>query len=405
MAVRKTAKTTKGSKAPEETGHAEQMQYAEHFKAVAAAAEQNYPDALHAWMHEEKIKQHWMSSGSVSLDMALGGLGLPCGRLIEAWGPTGAGKTSLALEIAWHIQRNTGKGIVFMDVEHKFDRSLLFQWRGGFDPNLTKFVEPNSGEEAFGIMQQYVQNPGTGLIILDSVSGIVATDILEDEKGKNPIGHQSRLIAQYLPKISGWASKTGVSILLVNQIRAKIVNQQGGTVNPKVMGVARLTKSGGNALDHWICVSLFVDKTAKDKDYFNDGSKQTGHWAKVLVYKNHAGPTIFKDFHLCLQYGKGFDDVMELVDRGVQLGIVSRAGAWYSVQDKRAQGLVNLVSTCRENPGILDYIRAEIKNMITSGIVLEPSTLETGPEGLSWDGPDVGVEVLLPITDSTQVDP
>jgi recombination protein RecA len=355
------------------------------FEMAAKTVEKDYPEAYHCYLwEEEKMQQHYFSSGSVSVDAAVGGRGLPKGRIIELWGSTGSGKTSLALDIAWHLQRETGGGVVFEDIEHKLDRSLLKTWRGGFIPELTRYEEPFSGEEAFGILERYVQSQGVCAIIMDSVSGLVSTDIIDADEDKNPIGHQARLITRFLPKIAGLASRTGVVLLFVNQVRAKI------DVNPMSKGKARLTKTGGNALGHYVCISLLMEKN--NSRLIKKGNTVTGHWSKVFVYKNHAGPTPFDSFELCLEYGKGFDTIAELVDRSISGGIFIPSGSWFIVGEDKIQGKDNLIEYVRERPEIQAQLWTEIKDMQAPTIV-EPIALS--PDTLIFNDLDEGIEVTL----------
>jgi len=382
------AKLTKGTKGTEFKKEKKEIDPLKAFQMTSAAVETKFAEtAYHAWLHDaEKMKQYRFSSGSISVDTALGGEGLPYGRIIEVWGPSQSGKTSWALETAWHLQRRRreegkGYGVVFMDIEHKFDRRLLYQWRGGFLPEATKFEEPFTGDAAFGMLLHYVESMGTCMVIVDSVSAIRSSEMLDKDDQKTNFGAPAKLIGDWLPKISTAATMTGVPIMFVNQVRAKL------DAGPKAMGRAKLRKYGGMAYDHWVCVSLYLGKST----VINDGLRDLGHMAKMVIYKNHSGPTMFKEFKLKLDYGRQFDTTYELVDRATQLSIISGgAGGHYKIGDVAIHGKDNLYAEVRGNLGLQSYLWDEIMKMQ----VHQPLP-ETDLSTTSWAIEDEGVEITL----------
>jgi recombination protein RecA len=342
------------------------------------AVVKSFSNAFHAWMHEtEKLKQKRFSSGSVGMDCALGGEGLPEGRITELWGPPSGGKTSLALDIAWHRQQqclerrrngelNVGAGVVFVDQEHKFDRRLLEQWRGGFDPEWTIFEEPFSGEDAFGIMLQYAESAGTAIIILDSVTALRPASVLAKADQTTHYGVQAGLVSDWLPKLSGAAARTGVPMILINQVRA---NVDGGQF---AKGINRFTKGGGWSLKHWVAISMFLEKF---QDGFKKGSvdasgkyvKQDsvfkGHWARATVMRNHSGRTFFNKFEMFLEHGRRFLTAAELNRMAVALGIIKTRGAWYDIGEQACNGEENAVSYIDSNPEIAKSLWTNIRDL------------------------------------------
>jgi recombination protein RecA len=358
------------------------------FKMAAAAVDKKFPKAFHAWLHEDdKLIQRRFSSGSISLDTAMDGKGLPHGRIIEVWGPSGGGKTSWALETAWHLQRQTGLGVVFMDLERKFDPSLLNKWQGGFLPNMTRLEMPESGEDAFATLLYYLESEGTGIVIMDSVSAIRSSKVLEADDQETYFGASAKLIGEWLPKISSASARTGVPILFVNQVRAKL------DAGKKARGRAKLRKYGGMAYDHWVCVSLFLGRIGAP---LNDGARDYAQWSKMVVYKNHSCDTKFKEWNLLLNYGTGFDNVAELVDRASSIGIISTNGSWLTLGDIQVQGKAAMLDAVRQAPDAQKYLWDEVKRMQLLSQTAPVTSDESYAAPGSWtDAEEDGVEVTI----------
>ena len=364
------------------------------FQMAALAASTNFADAFQSFIYDsDKMRHNYYDTGSISLNTALGGRGIVEGRIVEVWGPPKAGKTSLALEIAWNIQNLTNKGVVFVDIEHKLDRTLFSSWKGGFKPNLTYYIEPWTGEQAFDVILSFVQSPGVGAIILDSVSGLLPSAFMDGES--NQMAQQASLIRNKLPTISALASKAGVTILTVNQARAKL------EINKYVKGRYKLRKTGGYALEHWTAVSMYMDKDgaktsdAMKKGFLTDGQRDLGHWAKIYIDKNNTGDTLLKEINLCLIYGYGFDMVADLIDRAVSVGLIVQSGSWYAIDDINVQGEANLRAELKARPKLLNKLKTDMESMQMASVdahelgIIDNAQEIGGADGLELDASEL----------------
>jgi recombination protein RecA len=355
------------------------------FEMTASTIESKFKNTFHAWLYEkEKLRQYRFSSGSVGLDTALGGEGLPEGRLIEIYGPPSSGKTSLGLEIAWHRQQDALKkraagdlsvpaGIVFVDAEHKFDRRLLDNWRGGFHPDHTIFAEPATGEDAFGLMFSYAESAGTALIMLDSVSALQPKDKLKKDDQSTHYGVQAGFIADWLPKLTGAAARTGVPMILINQVRANLKATQ------YTKNINRYNKGGGYSLKHQVSVSIFFDKTqmgykkgTKDDSgkFVQEDSQYKGQWSRGTIIRNHSGDTFFNDFDVFLEFGKRFLTAGELLAMGESLGVLKKGGGGnYTIYGQHYRGLDQATEFIDTHPDILKRLWDDVKTMQLVGRV------------------------------------
>jgi len=349
------------------------------FQMTANAVEGKFKNTFHAWLYEEeKLRQYRFSSGSIGLDTALGGEGLPEGRLIEIYGPPSSGKTSLGLEIAWHRQQEALRkraagdlsvppGIVFIDAEHKFDRRLLSNWRGGFHPDYTIFAEPGTGEDAFGLMFSYAESAGTALIMLDSISALQPKDKLKKDDQATHYGVQAGFIADWLPKLTGAAARTGVPMILINQVRANLKATQ------YTKNVNRYNKGGGYSLKHQVSVSIFFDKDqmgykrgtkGDDGKFVQEDSQYKGQWSKGTIMRNHSGDTFFNDFKVFLEFGKRFLTAGELLAMGESLGVLKKGGGGnYTIYDQHHRGLDQATEYIDTNPDIMERLWNDVKTM------------------------------------------
>jgi hypothetical protein len=224
---------------------------------------------------------------------------------------------------------------------------------------------------------------------MDSISGVRSSAVLEEDDQETHYGRQAKLISDYLPKISGLASRTGVPMLFMNQVRANL------DASKYAKGRFKLTKPGGKAYAHYISVSMFMDKIGGEGGTLNDGFRDYGHWANVWIYKNHSGPTPFNNFKLCLHYGYGFDNIAELVDMSAKLGIITKNGSWFSVgNDYRAQGRDNFIPVVRQTPELERYLWEEVKKSQTAVVRANPSK-ELDLEHAEFL-PDEGIEIVIP---------
>jgi recombination protein RecA len=349
------------------------------FELTAKKSADKFKNSFHAWLYEkDKLKQERFSSGCLGLDTALGGEGLPEGRIIEIWGPPSSGKTSLGLEIAWHRQQQGLKrraagdlsapiGILFIDAEHKFDRRLLANWRGGFDPEATFFAEPQSGEDAFGIMFSFAESAGTAMIMLDSISALRPSELLLKEDQTTHYGAQANFIADWLPKLAGAAARTGVPMVLINQVRA---NLKAGQFS---FGMNAYNKGGGFALKHGVSVSIFFDLITKGylestKDSSGKSvkpeSKFKGQWSRGSIFRNHSGDTFFDKFKVFLEYGKRFLTAGELLELGTDLSVIQKGGGGnYTVYDHHVRGKENVTEYIDTHPEVLQRLWDDVKTM------------------------------------------
>lgn len=283
--------------------------------------------------------QRW-STGSPALDHILGG-GMPEGRVVEAFGPESGGKTSLCLMITGHYQKtHPEKLAAFVDAEHAY--SPEYGEVLGVDNSRLLFNQPDTGEDALGVVETLVRSGVVGLITVDSVASLVPKEELEAEPGKVTIGLQARLMSTCLRRLCGLCSQQGVTVLFVNQVRMKIGVMFG---NPE-------TTPGGNALKFYSSLRLEVRRGAAIKV----GEEHVGNVVYVKAVKNKTAPP-FRSATLDLHYATGFDTIGELVDIAVAKGIVQKAGSWYTLGDMRlGQGRDNVRELLLAQPDL----RAEI---------------------------------------------
>lgn len=398
-------KVEKEKKSKKEKNEPDVIDSQKAFIMTASSIESKFKHTFHAWLYEqEKLKQERFSSGSMGLDTALGGEGLPEGRLIEIYGPPSGGKTSLGLEIAWHRQRqaldkraagdlSVPAGIVFIDAEHKFDRRLLSKWRGGFHPDFTVFAEPETGEDAFGLMYSYAESAGTALIMLDSISAIQPGKKLKEDDQTSYYGMQAGFISAWLPKLTGAAARTGVPMILINQVRANLKAGQYATK------INQFNKGGGWSLKHRVAISIFFDKTQsgykpgkKDEDgkYTQEDSKYKGQWSKGTIVRNHSGDTFFNDFDVFLEFGKRFLTAGELLKMGKSLGVIHQGGGgWTTIYDEKLQGMDPATEYIDTNPEILGRLWNDVKKMQLLGRV---PIMDVNELDEAADAAELGVE-------------
>jgi recombination protein RecA len=355
------------------------------FEMTASSAEGKFKNTFHAWLYEkEKLRQNRFSSGSIGLDAALGGEGLPEGRLIEFYGPPSSGKTSLGLEIAWHRQQQALKkraegdlsvpaGIVFIDAEHKFDRRLLDKWRGGFHPDHTIFLEPPTGEDAFGLMFSFAESAGTALIMLDSVSALQPNEKLKKDDQTTHYGVQAGFIADWLPKLAGAAARTGVPMILINQVRANLKAGQFST------NVNKYNKGGGYSLKHQVSISIFLDKfqsgykkgeKSDSGKFVQEDSNYKGQWSRGTIVRNHSGDTFFNTFDVFLEFGKRFLTAGELISMGKSLSVIQKGGGgWQTLYGEKFNGLDAITEYIDTNPEIQNKLWNDVMTMQLMGRV------------------------------------
>lgn len=288
-----------------------------------------------------------ISTGSLSLDMALGIGGVPKGRVVEIYGPESSGKTTLTLHVAAECQKKGGT-VVFIDAEHALD--LGYAARLGVDTKKLLISQPDSGEQALEIAETLVRSDAVDLVIIDSVAALVPQAELDGDMGDSLPGLQARLMSQALRKLTATVSKTNTTIIFINQIRMKI----------GVMFGSPETTAGGNALKFYSSVRLDIRRIAAIKEK----EEVIGNRTKVKVVKNKVAPP-FREVEFDIIYNEGISQVGEIVDLGVQHGVIDKAGAWYTFQGERlGQGRENTKQFLKENPTMKDQIKALILDSV-----------------------------------------
>ncbi len=286
-------------------------------------------------------------SGSIGLDYALGVGGLPRGRVVEIYGPESSGKTTLALHGIAEVQRAGGIA-AFIDAEHAFDKD--YATRLGVDTEGLLISQPDNGEQALEITEHLIRSGALDIVVIDSVAALVPRAELEGEMGDSKMGLQARLMSQALRKLTGTISKTGCCCIFINQLREKIGIMFG---NPE-------TTTGGNALKFYASVRLDIRRIGQIKD----GDELVGNRVKVKVAKNKLAPP-FKIAEFDIMYGLGVSKVGEIVDLGVDLGILNKSGSWYNYEaSKLGQGRDAVKQLLLDNPELSDELEAKIKEKL-----------------------------------------
>ena len=265
-----------------------------------------------------------ISTGSLSLDLALGIGGLPKGRIVEIYGPESSGKTTLALQVIAEAQKSGGI-CAFVDAEHAMDP--IYAKKLGVKTAELLISQPDTGEQALEITDTLIQSGSISVLVVDSVAALTPKAELEGEMGDHHVGLQSRLMSQALRKLTGSVSKSNTMVIFINQIRMKI----------GVMFGSPETTSGGNALKFYSSVRMDIRRIGAIKN----GDEIIGNSTRVKVIKNKVAPP-FKVVEFDLMYGKGISKVGELVDLGAKAGVVEKSGAWYAYKgEKIGQGREN----------------------------------------------------------------
>lgn len=293
---------------------------------------------------KETMEVESISCGSLSLDIALGIGGLPKGRIIEVFGPESSGKTTLALHILAEAQKTGGK-CAFIDAEHALDPQ--YARKVGVDVDKLMVAQPDGGEQALEIADMLVRSGGIDVLVVDSVAALVPRAELEGEMGDAHVGLQARLMSQALRKLTGSINKTNCMVIFINQIRMKIGVMFG---NPE-------TTTGGNALKFYSSVRLDIRRTGQIKDKEN----VIGSSTKVKVVKNKVAPP-FRTVEFDIMYGQGISKTGELIDLGVDAGLVDKSGAWFSYNGQRiGQGRENAKTFLLENPEMAQDLEQKIR--------------------------------------------
>jgi len=288
-----------------------------------------------------------ISTGSISLDTALGIGGLPKGRVVEIYGPESSGKTTLAIHAIAETQRAGGIA-AFIDAEHAFDR--FYAQKLGVDIENLLISQPDNGEQALEITDNLIRSGAIDMIVIDSVAALTPKAEIEGEMGDSKMGLQARLMSQALRKLTSTISKTGCVCVFINQLREKIGVMFG---NPE-------TTTGGNALKFYSSVRLDIRRTSSIKDSEN----VIGNRVKVKVVKNKVAPP-FRQAEFDIIYGEGISKLGEIIDLGVDNNILSKSGSWYSYGETRlGQGRDAVKRLIADNPDLADELEAKIREAL-----------------------------------------
>ncbi|MBY6261602.1 recombinase RecA [Azospirillum sp. 412522] len=301
---------------------------------------------------ENLVETEVVSTGSLGLDIALGIGGLPKGRIVEIYGPESSGKTTLALHAIAQAQK-AGGTCAFVDAEHALDPSYARKLGVNVDELLIS--QPDAGEQALEIADTLVRSGAIDVLVVDSVAALVPRAELEGEMGDSHVGLHARLMSQALRKLTGSISKSNCLVIFINQIRLKIGVMFG---NPE-------TTTGGNALKFYASVRLDIRRIGAIKDR----DAVVGNQTRVKVVKNKMAPP-FRVVEFDIMYGEGVSKVGELLDLGIQAGVVDKSGAWFSYDGTRiGQGRENAKTYLRNNPEMADAIEAKIRG--NAGLVAD----------------------------------
>ncbi|MGB7401749.1 MAG: recombinase RecA [Arcobacter sp.] len=293
---------------------------------------------------KETVPVESISTGSLGLDLALGVGGLPKGRVIEIYGPESSGKTTLTLHAIAECQRQGGV-CAFIDAEHALD--VIYAKNLGVDTDNLLVSQPDFGEQALEILETVIRSGAVDLIVIDSVAALTPKVEIDGDMDDQQVGVQARLMSKALRKITGILHKMNCTVIFINQIRMKI--GMTGYGSPE-------TTTGGNALKFYSSIRLDIRRIATLKQAENS----IGNRVKVKVVKNKVAPP-FKQAEFDIMFGEGISKMGELVDYGVKLDIVDKAGAWFSYNDSKiGQGKENSKVFLRENPEIAKEIEAKI---------------------------------------------
>ncbi len=285
-----------------------------------------------------------ISTGSISLDAALGIGGFPKGRIIEIYGPESSGKTTLAIHAIAESQRKGGIA-AFIDAEHAFDP--VYAKKLGVDIDNLLVSQPDNGEQALEIADNLIRSGAIDIIVIDSVAALTPKAEIDGEMGESKVGLHARLMSQALRKMTSTISKTGCCCIFINQLREKIGVMFG---NPE-------TTTGGNALKFYASVRLDIRRIQAIKE----GDQNIGNRVKVKVVKNKVAPP-FRTCEFDLMFGEGISKQGEIVDLGVECGIIKKSGSWFSYGDsKLAQGREGVKNLLRDNPELCEELESQIR--------------------------------------------
>ena len=317
-------------------------------QAAMAKIEKDFGKGSIMKLGDENIEHvEVIPTGSISLNAALGVGGYPKGRIIEIYGPESSGKTTLAIHAIAEAQKAGGIA-AFIDAEHAFDR--FYAAKLGVDVDNLWISQPDNGEQALEIADQLIRSSAIDIIVIDSVAALTPKSEIEGDMGDNKVGLQARLMSQALRKLTANISKTNTTCIFINQLREKIGVMFG---NPE-------TTTGGNALKFYSSVRLDIRRVTSIKD----GDNVIGNQVRVKIVKNKVAPP-FRKAEFEITFGDGISKIGEIVDLGVEYGIIKKSGSWFSYGDsKLAQGRDATKALLRDNPELCDELEALIMQAI-----------------------------------------
>ena len=320
-------------------------------QAAMSKIEKDYGKGSIMKLGDEKIEQvEVIPTGSISLNVALGVGGYPKGRIIEIYGPESSGKTTLAIHAIAEAQKAGGIA-AFIDAEHAFDR--FYAAALGVDIDNLIISQPDNGEQALEIADQLIRSAAVDIVVVDSVAALTPKKEIEGDMGDNVVGLQARLMSQALRKLTSTISKTNTTCIFINQLREKIGVMFG---NPE-------TTTGGNALKFYSSVRLDIRRVTAIKD----GDNVIGNQVRVKIVKNKVAPP-FRKAEFEITFGEGISRVGEIVDLGVEYGIIQKSGSWFSYNDTRlAQGRDATKQVIKDNPELAEELETKIMEKIKEG--------------------------------------
>ena len=324
----------------------------EKLKALQAAMskiEKDFGKGSIMRMGDEQIENvDVIPTGSIGLNAALGVGGYPKGRIIEIYGPESSGKTTLAIHAIAEAQKAGGIA-AFIDAEHAFDR--FYAQKLGVDVDNLLISQPDNGEQALEIADQLIRSAAIDIIVIDSVAALTPKKEIEGDMGDSAVGLHARLMSQALRKVTSTISKTNTTCIFIKQLREKIGVMFG---NPE-------TTTGGNALKFYASVRLDIRRVTSIKD----GDQVIGNQVRVKVVKNKVAPP-FRKAEFEITFGEGISKIGEIVDLGVEYGIIKKSGSWFSYGDSRlAQGRDATKQLLKDNPELCDELEAQIMQKLT----------------------------------------
>ena len=313
-------------------------------QAAMAKIEKDFGKGSIMKLGDEKIENvEVIPTGSIALNAALGVGGYPKGRIIEIYGPESSGKTTLAIHAIAECQKAGGIA-AFIDAEHAFDR--FYAEKLGVDIDNLWISQPDNGEQALEIADQLIRSSAIDILVVDSVAALTPKKEIEGDMGDNNVGLQAQLMSQALRKLTSTISKTNTTCIFINQLREKIGVMFG---NPE-------TTTGGNALKFYASVRLDIRRVTAIKD----GDQVIGNMTRVKVVKNKVAPP-FRKAEFEIMFGEGISKVGEILDLGVEYGIIQKSGSWFSYNGSRlAQGRDASKALLRDNPELCDELEAQI---------------------------------------------